>query len=273
MLDPTPKRAAGLVSVALVRSDVSRLAGGFKGSMSGVCGVCVTNPEGLAYRLTAMTKAMALKPADGLCQKIDSAAGAAVGLAASFPTHDICEQDHILLACEAELYNEAELRQSLGEGPDRATAGRTAVLLASLYRRFGDNFAEKLRGSFSIILWDRTRRRLLATIDGFGIGRLVYAENGMDLAVASRIDALVSFGINMDVNPRAIVNCTELQREPGPGNDIQRHSPYASPGTILIAEAGTTRFVKYWDMRYGVADGRDEESSGSRSKTGLRCGW
>ena len=82
---------------------------------------------------------------------------------------------HVMLACDTDLLNEAELTAAVGQRAEASNLrSTTAALLAALYERFGCDFVEKLRGAFSVVLWDRRERRFLAAIDGFGMKRLVY---------------------------------------------------------------------------------------------------
>ena len=80
--------------------------------------------------------------------------------------------------------------------------------MVALYERHGPAFVEKLRGGFSLILWDVGERRLVAhPIDGFGIKRLAYYRDKDVLAVASRVDALAGCGVvDQRINPKAIAN-------------------------------------------------------------------
>jgi len=88
-----------------------------------------------------------------------------------------------------EVYNHNELRAELaGEG---ATFGTTSEIevIAELYRKYGDDFAKKLRGMFAIALYDHGRKRLVAARDPFGIKPLYYKLNGDTLYLASELKA------------------------------------------------------------------------------------
>jgi asparagine synthase (glutamine-hydrolysing) len=182
-------------------------------------------------------------------------AGSAAGVAASvrFATQQVYGDGEILLACDADLYNEAELTVLAG-----GRADGTAALLAALYRRLGCDFVKKLSGNFSLVLWDERERRLVAAVDPFGVNRLVYFQNGRMIAVASRIDALLRTGeIVAEVNPRAIANFMNFGVNLAPETVFQNVRRLA-PGTLLIASEKATRTEPYWDMRYGVDSGANE---------------
>ncbi len=118
---------------------------------------------------------------------------------------------------------------------------------------------EKLRGAFSVALWDRVERRLLAAIDGFGVKRLVYSDNGTAVVIATRIDALVRSGeVDTQINPHAIPNILNFTANLAPETIFSRVQRLV-PGGLLSAGDGGVRVRKYWDMRYGVGTDFDEE--------------
>ena len=141
--------------------------------MSGICALWRRDhPERIAETLGAMSAGLSLH-AD---ERVERAASPGIGLAVSsgFGTQQVYQGSEVLVACDADLLNEKELRDSI-EGPQEI--GK-AALIAALYTRFGTGFVEKLRGSFSFILWDRRERTLLASVDAVGVKRLAYHDDG-----------------------------------------------------------------------------------------------
>jgi asparagine synthase (glutamine-hydrolysing) len=195
--------------------------------------------------LTAAGGGLSLAASDRVEHKADGAAG--VAISKSFDTQQIFESDRLLVACDADLYDTGAASQN------------TAALLAGLYERHGSSFVEKLQGSFSVVLWDRREHKLFAAVDGFGINRLVYFENGEVLLVGSRIDALLrASGISPEINLRAIANFLNFGVNLLPETILQNVQRLA-PGTLLVASEGKTRIERYWNMRYGVGDDSNEK--------------
>jgi asparagine synthase (glutamine-hydrolysing) len=225
--------------------------------MSGICAVWRKHdPARLGQMLAAMNGGLALASAESRGEKTALEAG--VGVSGVFETQQIYEDRRVLVACDADLYNEDELRASTGE----KSAG-TAALFAAAYHRFGGDFPKKLNGTFSVILWDKGERKLLAAVDRFGARRLVYFENGKVFLIASRIDALMRSGeTGADVNPRAIANFLNFGVSLAPETIIAGVQRVA-PGTLLTASAASTRVTPYWNMRY-PADSRAGEERLSR---------
>ena len=127
--------------------------------MSGICAVWRRDhPEGVGEVLASATRGLSLAKSEQPALELEPGAGVAVS--ARFETQQIYRNSRVLLACDADLLNETELnglirdREQLPEGPS------TAALLCALYERFGSDFVEKLRGAFSVVLWDCWERKL-----------------------------------------------------------------------------------------------------------------
>lgn len=222
--------------------------------MSGICAVWrKQDPARAGETLALVAEGLAPGPEEKIQRKIVEGAGVAVS--ALFSTQQVFSNDNVALACDADLANHTDLAALTGQ----PSSSGPAVLIAALYERYGASFAEKLNGSFSVVLWDRREGTLLAAVDGFGINRLVYSDAGGIVLVASRIDALLRAGeCAADVNPRAIANFVNFGVNLAPETIVQqiRRIP---PGTMLLARRGESRLQQYWDMRYNAEDEREGE--------------
>src|ERR1700757_3822589 len=149
--------------------------------MSGICAVWrKENPARVAETLATAVRGLSLAGSERVEHQTDGPVG--VGISKGFDTQQVFENDRVLVACDADLYDVTPASHTGDK-----IAGATYI--AELYERHGRGFAEKLRGAFSVILWDKRERKLIAAVDGFSIHRLVYLENHEMLLVASRIDA------------------------------------------------------------------------------------
>jgi asparagine synthase (glutamine-hydrolysing) len=220
--------------------------------MSGICAIWDKyRPHGVANTLAAMTAAASLTPAEA--SETHRLEGIGLGISCRFPdSQQMLRNSRLVLACDAELLNEEELRETLTLPP--ADAG-VAGLLAALYDRHGDAFVTRLRGSFSVIVWDESERRLLAAVDGFGIKRLAWYDDGRALLIASRATAIHAGAPALGINPRAIARILNFSASLGP-ETIFTGVHRLGAGMALHASERETRTVRYWDMRYDAhADG------------------
>ena len=89
-----------------------------------------------------------------------------------------------------EIYNYPELRRELErEGHTFRTHCDTEIHL-HLYKRYGPEYARRLRGMFAVAIWDADARRLVLARDRYGIKPLYYRDTGGVLEFASELRAL-----------------------------------------------------------------------------------
>jgi len=222
--------------------------------MSGIC--AVWRRDGLIEpALGLISGALAQAAPETVSRELDQAAG--VGVSARFDTQQVYGDARVLLACDARLYNEDELRRAEARRQG-GSPGPTAALMAELYDCFGSAFVERLEGSFSVVLWDRRARKLLAAVDRFGINRLVYWQGPDGLLLASRIDALTRSGeFDVVTEPRAIARFLTFGINLAPETSI-KGVQRLPPGMLFEAADGQVRLKRYWDMRYGQWTGAGE---------------
>ena len=224
--------------------------------MSGICAVWHKNGTlDLGRTLEAVGDALPLLPTERASQELDAHAGVAVR-ARFTESQQTIRTPRLLLACDAELINEYELRKEVGE---HALGGQRgpAALFATLYERHGADFVEKLRGGFAIVVWDLAERRLVAAIDGFGIKRLVWYQDNEVTIVASRATAVREAKPDLEINPRAIANVINFSADLAP-ETIFSGVRRLEPGGVLVASEQGARTRRYWDMQYGLDAGHDE---------------
>lgn len=95
-----------------------------------------------------------------------------------------------------EIYNYLELRdQLMAEGYTFETRSEIETLV-TLYAKEGAEFIKKLRGMFSIIIYDKKEHTLFAGRDPFGIKPFYYRENKEGVVFASEFKAFL-FDSNM----------------------------------------------------------------------------
>jgi asparagine synthase (glutamine-hydrolysing) len=147
-----------------------------------------------------------------------------------------------------------------------------AAYVAMLYEQYGDDFAESLRGSFAIILYDHVKHTLKAWTDHFGVQPLFYTESRECVAVATSLKSLLrSLHASPQIDPAAIHEYLQYTCIPTPKTIYEGVSKLA-PGhrlTLNARSAGvTTRSLtgrlsvqSYWDMSYLESTGKESEAA------------
>jgi asparagine synthase (glutamine-hydrolysing) len=140
------------------------------------------------------------------------------------------------LVANGEIYNYLELRAAL-TGVEFATASDCEPPLY-LYRRYGLDFVEHLRGMFAIALHDPVEGHLVLARDPFGIKPLYYIETDAFFAFASEPQALLAAGLVAPVmNEFASAELLQLQYTTG-AETIIAGVQRLLPGETLVVRDG-----------------------------------
>ncbi|MBA5819075.1 asparagine synthetase B, partial [Escherichia coli] len=84
-----------------------------------------------------------------------------------------------------EVYNYVELREQLvAEGMTFETESDTEVIIAT-YAKYKEKTAERLRGMFGFVIWDKQEELVYGARDPFGIKPFFYAEEDGKLFMGS----------------------------------------------------------------------------------------
>ncbi len=152
--------------------------------------------------LSAINDAMARRGPDGQGQWLsdDGRVGLAHRRLAIIDLSDLAaqpmflggEKSRLAITYNGEIYNFLELRERLeAENYAFETNSDTEVLL-QMYRRYGPDMVDHLRGMFAFAIWDEDRQGLFLARDPFGIKPLYYRDDGETIAVASQVKALLA---------------------------------------------------------------------------------
>src|SRR3954463_2250772 len=151
--------------------------------MCGICGLVSNRGAVDPARLEAMSALLVHRGPDSDGSFVDGRAGLAARRLAiiDLETGDqpIANEDGTIHVVQnGELYNYRELRAELERAGHRfRTHGDTEVLV-HLYEQHGLDFARRLRGMFTVALWDSRERRLVLARDRYGIKPLYYRVTG-----------------------------------------------------------------------------------------------
>jgi asparagine synthase (glutamine-hydrolysing) len=155
------------------------------------------------------------------------------------------------LVCNGEIYNYKELRADLEARGHRFLTHSDCEVIIGLYREYGDNLVEHLRGMFAFGLWDTRKRRLLLARDHLGQKPLYYARTARGFAFASEIKALLAFDPSLrQLDLRALDQYLGL-RLIAPPLSMFRGICKLPPAHLLVLEAGQGPVLeRYWSLGY-----------------------
>ncbi len=156
------------------------------------------------------------------------------------------ETEGVLCLIDGAVYNHAELGEELGLGGGESPE----AVLARAYRRWGAGVAPKLRGEFSLLVWDRREQRGILVPDQIGIRRMVVRRDGRRLWFASEVRHLMPLlGSRPGPDPAAVSHW--LTGRPAPqGATLYRGIERLAPGRMIVLERGGCAIRRYWQPRY-----------------------
>jgi asparagine synthase (glutamine-hydrolysing) len=171
------------------------------------------------------------------------------GSLAVAPSATLCSYQHLLVACDSDLY-----------GPTISNQASAAEVIARLYLSDGPSFVHKLRGAFAFAIWDDNARTLMLAVDRFGIKRLCYAQTDSEIVFATQPSAIfASNRVQKDVDLSAITEYLLYNVVPVPKTAFEGVARVAPGEYVLWRQEGTAK-KRYWDMRYPEDDRRSEQA-------------
>ncbi|QNP68117.1 asparagine synthase (glutamine-hydrolyzing) [Streptomyces roseirectus] len=175
------------------------------------------------------------------------------------------EDGSVVLVCNGEIYNYAELRARLA-GRHVFRSECDVEVIAHLYEELGIGLLAELEGQFAFALYDRVRGVVHLARDPFGICPLYYARDGDGLDFASTARALPAAG-RIDLRGLDQVLCLPSVVSP---RTLFEGVSSVRPGHRLEVTRDGVREVEYWDLDYPAAE--ETEESGEFADAGALLG-
>lgn len=174
------------------------------------------------------------------------------------------EDNNIFLVCNGEIFNYRPLREELTAKGHRFRTRTDVEVLMHLYEEYGDGFLDRVNGQFAFVLFDKTRHRLFAARDHFGVAPLFYTLVGSNFIFGSEVKAILAHpGVERRVDLTGLDQVLSL---PGLVSPRTMFAGIASlpPGHFMTVDEWGVRTARYWDLTFPPADeafdGRPESS-------------
>jgi asparagine synthase (glutamine-hydrolysing) len=141
------------------------------------------------------------------------------------------------------LYNHEELR-ALGKAPDDAD---NAAVLLHAYDAVGKELVPRIRGRFTLLVWDGDADELVAVRDPLGTYPLFWAERGDEVLFSPGIEELVRRpGVSAELN-RLVLAEHLACRWPNREDTYYASARRVAPGHALVLGASEQGSYRYWD--------------------------
>ncbi|MCC7051137.1 MAG: asparagine synthase (glutamine-hydrolyzing), partial [Bacteroidia bacterium] len=158
--------------------------------------------------------------------------------------------NNYVIVYNGEVYNYRELSADLKFTNNQLvfnTSSDTETIL-ELFVQKGTQCLQNLNGMFAIAIYDRQKEELVLVRDRIGIKPLYYYWDGMNLAFASEIKALLqSDSIKPEINPASVLKYLHYGCIPAP-DSIYKNIYKLEPGAYLKVNENGLEHFKYWTI-------------------------
>jgi len=164
----------------------------------------------------------------------------------------ISSNERFIILFNGEIYNFKILKKELiSLGQKFRTEGDTEVLMVA-FQLWGKQFIKRIRGMFSICIWDKKLKKFYAYRDRFGIKPLYYVKFRNTFFFSSEIKDLISllikkkFKENNAVVERYLANSFLDDGNATFFKDIKS----VSPANIIEIYRSEIKIEKYWSLKH-----------------------
>ena len=155
------------------------------------------------------------------------------------------------LIANGEIYNYRELREDLQARGHRFLTNSDCEVILHLYREYGTQCLDRLRGMYAFALWDTEKKQLFAARDHLGQKPFFYSMQGGVFAFASEIKALLALDPSLrKLNLQGLDQYLALRIIASPRSMFEGVHKLP-PGHALIVEPnGSPKIWRFWDLHY-----------------------
>jgi asparagine synthase (glutamine-hydrolysing) len=160
------------------------------------------------------------------------------------------EDGSIWIVFNGEIYNYLDLRFFLlSKGHVFKTKTDTEVIV-HLYEEYGQACFEKMRGMFSLAIWNKNDRTLLLARDRVGIKPLYYRLTDKSIVFASEIKAILGDpSVNKQMTPELIDRFLTLSYMPGE-ETLLKGIKKLLPGHYMLVNDRVSVTRQFWDLEF-----------------------
>jgi asparagine synthase (glutamine-hydrolysing) len=158
------------------------------------------------------------------------------------------EMNRLCLVYDGRVDNRDELKKSLEEKDVRLRDETDGEIILKLYKSYGENFIAKIIGDFALVIWDKTKKKLLCARDFIGLKPLFYHFDGKTFRWSSEFHALFEdHAVRQDANEGLVGEYLAGQIRT-PSETLYQGIHRVLPAHLLIVDARGIRQTRYWDL-------------------------
>ncbi|OFY63275.1 MAG: asparagine synthase (glutamine-hydrolyzing) [Bacteroidetes bacterium RIFCSPLOWO2_02_FULL_36_8] len=157
------------------------------------------------------------------------------------------ESGRYVIIYNGEIYNHKEIKSKLIEKGIKFFSNSDTEVLLKAYIFFGVECLKMLNGFFSFAILDKSENTLFIARDRIGIKPLHFYQDNEKIVFASELKALLSAGINKELNYHSLALYFHLNYIPAPFS-IFKSVRKIEPGNYVIIKNGRVEEKKYYSV-------------------------
>ncbi|HHP8976407.1 TPA: asparagine synthase (glutamine-hydrolyzing) [Listeria monocytogenes] len=160
------------------------------------------------------------------------------------------ENERYWIIFNGEVYNYVQLREQLvAEGMTFETESDTEVIIAT-YAKYKEKTAERLRGMFGFVIWDKQEELVYGARDPFGIKPFFYAEEDDKLFMGSEKKSILHALKEKELDEVSLQNYMTYQFVPEP-DSLTKNVKRLEPGHQFTKKIGQPmEITTYWKASF-----------------------
>jgi|688.fasta_scaffold65559_4 asparagine synthase (glutamine-hydrolysing) len=145
-----------------------------------------------------------------------------------------------------EIYNYKKLRQDYKLRNPNTSDGS---VIPELLDKFGPNGLSKLEGMFAIVAFDNFEKKLLLSVDYFGIKPLYYFKQNNEIYVASEISTLLKFEKEFKLSKLAINSFLKRGSMPNNLSGYEDIFKIQNNSCLILSKSGISETMKLRELK------------------------
>src|SRR5256714_818581 len=156
--------------------------------------------------------------------------------------------DRTWLVFNGEIYNHAQLRESLEQRGHVYRSRTDSETILHLYEERGLDFVQGIEGDFAIAIWDANHERLVLARDRAGVKPLYFYQKDGRFIFASEIKAILQHtAVTAEVNEEALYHYLTFLTTPAPRTLFRGIQKIPAGHLLVIEPSGEARMTRSWD--------------------------
>ena len=152
------------------------------------------------------------------------------------------------LVFNGEIYNHAELRQTLEAHGHKYSSRTDSETIIHLYEERGLDFIHDIEGDYAIALWDAAKQQLVLVRDRIGVKPLYFYHRDGRFIFASEIKAILQHpAVTADVDEQSLYHYLTFLTTPAPTTLFRDIQKLPAGHVLTLKRDGTLNIAQYWD--------------------------